>query len=101
MQTYACQCSVARSRRIQTGTTNPCDQGILGQTGVRVFDLDKGELDSPLAKILNQGFQLAITSRLDLEHALLVAAVLESVGEGSLDGEQNPLAIGGGAAGRG
>lgn len=72
---------------MQMGTTNPCDQSILGQTGVRVFDLNKGELNSPFTEIFNQALQLAFASGLDLEHALLVAVVLESVGEGSLDRE--------------
>lgn len=33
--------------------TNPRDQSVLGQTSIGVFDLDKGELNSSFAEILD------------------------------------------------
>lgn len=40
--------------------TTPGDQSILGETGVRVFDLDVGELNSAVGKLVNKVYQFTL-----------------------------------------
>lgn len=40
--------------------TDPCDQDVLGQAGVRVLDLDEGKLDAAVGELLNQVHQFAL-----------------------------------------
>lgn len=42
----------------------PGDEGVLGQTRVGVLDLDEGELDTALAEIFDQFFELALWSKI-------------------------------------
>ena len=67
---------------------------MLWETTVRVPNLKKSELDSTFAEILVQLFQLALTGGLNLEDALLVPGILESICEGGLDVKQSPVCIG-------
>jgi hypothetical protein len=83
----------------------PANKHILGQAGVGVLDLDKGELDLSVGEVLDHVDQLTLAGGLDLEHAFLAGIRLEGIGERRLDCEDGPLAIswrvGGGDTGDG
>lgn len=59
--TFTALCSIVSALQHRgIWRTNPCYQDVLGEARVGVLDLDEGELDAAVVKLVNQVCQLAL-----------------------------------------
>lgn len=73
--------------------TAPCDECILWQTSVRIFNLDVCELDAAVRELINQVRKLAFAGALYLEHTFFSGTILESIRERCRNRKDSPLAV--------
>jgi hypothetical protein len=70
----ACEISLCSLRH---AFSTPSNKYALWEGGVRVLDLDKGELDPPIGELLNQVHKLALAGGLHFEYALFARVGLK------------------------